>query len=281
MNLHYNILTPHPASFLPETLRNLVGNGSVSLGGVYVPLLPVVGRSRRKNRPAARSKAGVRPSINPFVILAYPDVAITLTFTGIVYAVNNTVVTTIASSFARVYPWLSETALGLCYLPTGLGMIVGSTLTGKILDWDYARIKKRVEASDGACPFPKEYARMRTMPILLVLFSGAVIAWGFCVDNGVHIAVPLVIQVVCECPYREDNGVRACADRVAVGYTSISILNTTMTLMIDILQTRSSSATACVSGTFNILRVVAGIDSKFVDQPREMPPRRVTSRPDR
>ncbi|GJD04247.1 major facilitator superfamily [Colletotrichum higginsianum] len=184
--------------FLPETLRNLVGNGSVSLGGVYVPLLPVVGRSRRKNRPAARSKAGVRPSINPFVILVYPDVAITLTFTGIVYAVNNTVVTTIASSFARVYPWLSETALGLCYLPTGFGMIVGSTLTGKILDWDYARIKKRVEASDGACPFPKEYARMRTMPILLVLFSGAVIAWGFCVDNGVHIAVPLVIQVVYE-----------------------------------------------------------------------------------
>ncbi|WQF82077.1 Putative major facilitator superfamily, MFS transporter superfamily [Colletotrichum destructivum] len=214
--------------FLPETLRNLVGNGSVSLGGVYVPLLPVVGRSRRKNKPAARSKAGVRPSINPFVILVYPDVAITLTFTGIVYAVNNTVVTTIASSFARVYPWLSETALGLCYLPTGFGMIVGSTLTGKILDWDYARIKKRVEASDGACPFPKEYARMRTMPILLVLFSGAVIAWGFCVENGVHIAVPLVIQVV-------------------LGYTSISILNTTMTLMIDILQTRSSSATACTN----------------------------------
>ncbi|TQN64674.1 Itaconate transport protein [Colletotrichum shisoi] len=214
--------------FLPETLRNLVGNGSVSLGGVYVPLLPVVGRSRRKNRPAARSKAGVRPSINPFVILVYPDVAITLAFTGIVYAVNNTVVTTIASSFVWVYPWLSETALGLCYLPTGFGLIVGSTLTGKILDWDYARIKKRVEASDGACQFPKEYARMRTMPILLVLFSGAVIAWGFCVDNGVHIAVPLVIQVV-------------------LGCTSISILNTTMTLMIDILQTRSSSAAACTN----------------------------------
>ncbi|KZL72473.1 MFS general substrate transporter [Colletotrichum tofieldiae] len=213
--------------FLPETLRNIVGNGSVSLGGVYMPLLPVVGRSRRKHR-TPRSKPGIRPSINPFVILVYPDVAITLTFTGIVYAVNNTVVTTIASSFAKVYPWLSETALGLCYLPTGFGMIVGSTLTGKILDWDYARIKRRIEASDGGILFPKEYARMRTMPVLLVLFSGTVIAWGFCVDKGVHIAVPLVLQVV-------------------LGYTSISILNTTMTLMIDILQTRSSAATACTN----------------------------------
>lgn len=77
-------------------------------------------------------------------------------------------------------------------------MIVGSTLTGKFLDWDYARIKKRVEESDGALEFPKEYARLRTMPVLLVLFSGAVIAWGFCVDKGVHIAVPLALQVVCE-----------------------------------------------------------------------------------
>ncbi|KAI8160838.1 hypothetical protein K4K49_008024 [Colletotrichum sp. SAR 10_70] len=213
--------------FLPETLRNLVGNGSVTLGGVYTPLVPVVGRSRKKQKTTP-SKPGVRPSINPFVILVYPDVAITLAFTGVVYAVNNTVVTTVASSFARVYPWLSETALGLCYLPTGFGMIVGSTLTGKFLDWDYARIKKHVEESDGALEFPKEYARLRTMPVLLVLFSGAVIAWGFCVDKGVHIAVPLALQVV-------------------LGYTSISILNTTMTLMIDILQTRSSAATACTN----------------------------------
>ncbi|KXH27035.1 hypothetical protein CSIM01_12610 [Colletotrichum simmondsii] len=213
--------------FLPETLRNLVGNGSISLGGVYTPLLPVVGRSRRKNK-TQRNKSGVKRSINPFVILVYPDVAITLTFTGVVYAVNNTVVTTVASSFAKVYPWLSETALGLCYLPTGFGMIVGSTLTGKFLDWDYARIKKKAEESDGAVLFPKEYARLRTMPVLLVLFSGAVIAWGFCVDRGVHIAVPLILQIV-------------------LGYTSIAILNTTMTLMIDILQTRSSAATACTN----------------------------------
>ncbi|OLN87208.1 Quinidine resistance protein 2-like protein 1 [Colletotrichum chlorophyti] len=213
--------------FLPETLRNLVGNGSISLGGVYTPLVPVVGRSRMKQK-TPRAQAAVRRSINPFIILVYPDVAITLTFTGIVYAVNNTVVTTVASSFARVYPWLSETDLGLCYLPTGFGMIVGSTLTGKLLDWDYARIKRQVEASGTTTAFPKEYARLRTMPVLLVLFSGAVIAWGFCVDKGVHIAVPLVLQVV-------------------LGYTSISILNTTMTLMIDILQSRSSAATACTN----------------------------------
>ncbi|EFQ31569.1 major facilitator superfamily transporter [Colletotrichum graminicola M1.001] len=159
--------------FLPETLRSLVGNGNVSPGGV--------------------------PSINPFVILVYPDVAITLVFTGVVCAVNDTVVTTVASSFARVYPWLSETVLGLCYLPTGLGMVFGGTLTGKFLDWDDARIRRRVEAEGGeggSVLFPKEYARLRTMPVLLVLFSGAVIAWGFCVDRGVHIAVPLVLQVV-------------------------------------------------------------------------------------
>jgi hypothetical protein len=34
---------------------------------------------------------------------------------------------------------------------------------------------------------------------------------------------------------------------LTVGSTSISILNTTMTLMIDILPSQGSSATACVS----------------------------------
>ncbi|TEA21034.1 Itaconate transport protein [Colletotrichum sidae] len=232
--------------FLPETLRNLVGNGSITLGGIYTPFVPVVGRTRQKRKPSA-SKPGVRPSTNPFVILVYPDVAITLTFTGIVYAVNNTVVTTVASSFAKVYPWLSETALGLCYLPTGFGMIVGSTLTGKLLDWDYARFKRRVDSSDGPIEFPKEYARLRTMPVLLVLFSGAVIAWGFCVDKGVHLAVPLALQVV-------------------LGYTSISILNTTMTLMIDIFQTRSSAPTACT----NLVRcILAALLVALIDRMTE------------
>lgn len=182
--------------FLPETLRSMVGNGSVQVSGIHRALVPVVGR-KKQDKPALDSTRK-RESINPFVILSYPDVVVTLVFTGIVYAVNYSITATISSSFAQVYPWLSETILGICYLPSGLGMIVGSTFTGKLLDREYAKVKARVaEGEDEDENFPVEYARLRTMPLHLLILVAAVIAWGWSIDKAVHMAVPLVLQVVC------------------------------------------------------------------------------------
>ncbi|KAK7408633.1 multidrug transporter [Neonectria punicea] len=213
--------------FLPETLRAIAGNGSVPMAGIHRALLPLVG-PRGKRQATAMQAPRQTTSINPFPIFALPDIVITLAFTGIVYAVNYTVTSTISSAFAEVYPWLSETVLGLSYLPTGLGMILGSTCVGKLLDWDYARIKKELAEGGGHSDFPKERARLRTMPAHLVVFVMALIGWGWCVEKRTHMAAPLVLQVF-------------------LGWTSISILNTTMTLNVDILQKRSSAATACTN----------------------------------
>jgi hypothetical protein len=156
-------------------------------------------------------------------LFTYPDVIVLLSFTGIVYAVNYTITATISSAFARIYPYLSETVIGLCYLPTGAGMIIGSTMTGKMLDWEYARIKKAAGEK-----FTIEYARLRIMPFYLILFIVCVIGWGWAIQAQAHMAVPLILGVI-------------------LGWTSIGILNTTMTLNIDILQSRSSGATACTN----------------------------------
>lgn len=216
--------------FLPETMRSIAGNGSVALAGVYRPLVPVLGR-RVKTTPRQPTAANARKvSTNPFGIFLYPDISITLFFTGVVYSINYTITATISSSFATIYPFLDETTIGLCYLATGGGMIVGSTTTGKFLDWDFARVKRQYPPESLANPadFPREYARLRTMPIHLVVFTASVFGWGFCMEYKAHIAVALLLQFI-------------------LGWTSISILNTTMTLMIDVLQSRSSSATACTN----------------------------------
>jgi multidrug resistance protein len=211
------------ALFLPETLRSIAGNGSLPVPKRLRALVPIVGRkaSREAYDPATKAKS--KQSINPFVILTYPDVIVLLTFTGIVYAVNYTITATISSAFHRIYPDLSQTVLGLCYLPTGAGMIIGSTMTGKMLDWEYSRIKKRLGEN-----FTIEYARLRIMPFYLGLFIVCVIGWGWSIQARAHMAVPLVLGTM-------------------LGWTSIGILNTTMTLNIDILQSRSSGATACTN----------------------------------
>jgi multidrug resistance protein len=209
--------------FLPETLRSIAGNGSIPVPKRLRALVPIVGRkaAHEKYDPATQIKS--KHSVNPFVLFTYPDVIVLLTFTGIVYAVNYTITATISSSFAKIYPQLSETVIGLCYLPTGAGMIIGSTMTGKMLDWEYRRIKKSLGDD-----FTIEYARLRIMPFYLGLFIVCVIAWGWAIQARAHMAVPLVLGVF-------------------LGWTSMGILNTTMTLNIDILQSRSSGATACTN----------------------------------
>ncbi|KAF2818556.1 MFS general substrate transporter [Ophiobolus disseminans] len=211
------------ALFLPETLRSIAGNGSIPVPKRLRALVPIVGRKAAHEiyDPATKTKS--KQSVNPFVLFTYPDVIVLLTFTGIVYAVNYTITATISSAFSKIYPELSETVIGLCYLPTGAGMIIGSTMTGKMLDWEYARIKKAAGEH-----FTIEYARLRIMPFYLVLFIICVISWGWAIQARAHMAVPLIIGVF-------------------LGWTSMGILNTTMTLNIDILQSRSSGATACTN----------------------------------
>ncbi|KAK0642232.1 major facilitator superfamily domain-containing protein [Cercophora newfieldiana] len=173
-------------------------------------------------KPEDRAKP--KPSANPFRLLMYPDILLTLAYTGIVYAVNYTIMSTISSSFKVTYPFLSETMLGICYLSTGLGMILGSTITGKLLDREYARVKTKCETGEVSI----EYARLRMSPFLLLGFVASGIGWGWCIKTKTSIAAPLVLQVI-------------------LGYTSISILNSTMTLMIDIIRDQSSGIIACTN----------------------------------
>ena len=147
------------ALFLPETLRSIAGNGSIPVPRLQRAILPIVGQKATKEAFDPDSRAKPKHSVNPFVLFSYPDVIVLLTFTGLVYAVNYTITATISSAFAKIYPDLSETVLGLCYLPVGAGMILGSTMTGKMLDWQYASMKERCGDK-----FTIEHARLRIMP---------------------------------------------------------------------------------------------------------------------
>jgi len=84
-------------------------------------------------------------------------------------------------------------------------MIIGSTLTGKLLDREYRVIKERIARDHQDDPeatklgFPIEIARLRTMPIHLVIFVACVIGWGWCLEKKVSIAGPLILQAVRKC----------------------------------------------------------------------------------
>ena len=69
-----------------------------------------------------------------------------------------------ANLFPDLYPYLTDTTLGLCFLSLGGGMAIGTVLVGRLLDADYARYEKQVvkkaraegrEAGSGQFPIEK------------------------------------------------------------------------------------------------------------------------------
>lgn len=118
--------------------------------------------------------------------------------------------------FQDAYAFLSEIDLGLIFLASGGGMIVGSISTGKVLDRDYQMIKKQLidvrsrdhpEGNAGLDVekevvkeenYPIERARLRSMPIYLVFFAATTISYGWAIHQGAHISIPLILLFVGE-----------------------------------------------------------------------------------
>jgi hypothetical protein len=126
---------------MPETLRALVGNGSVTPPPINRPVIPLVGR-RRNDFPPSRIPPKPRYK-NPLPILFNIDILLLLIFNGTVAAVYFGITASISTLFHDIYPFLNQTELGLCFLTIGVGMIAGSALSGRLFDWDFQRVKKQ------------------------------------------------------------------------------------------------------------------------------------------
>ena len=88
----------------------------------------------------------VQVSRNPFRLFLHPDILLLLTLNAITNAVSYGVNISISTLFSAAYPFLDETKLGLCYLAIGGGMIIGSSIIGYVLDWEYQTFRKRAES---------------------------------------------------------------------------------------------------------------------------------------
>jgi hypothetical protein len=143
-------------------------------------------------------------------MFTYPDVFVLLVFNGTYYAVMYGVTASLSVIFERVYPYLSQTDLGLCFLAVGGGMFIGTSLSGKLLDAHYRKIRDdlvhqaRTNSEKGADPkaiendpsFPIEQARLHTLPYIMFVYAACVVGYGWALQSGVNIAVPLIMQII-------------------------------------------------------------------------------------
>lgn len=138
-----------------------------------------------------------------------------LVSSGIAYSTFYAISATISVLFAQHYPFLSEIEIGLCFLSIMGGGAIGTVLQGRVLDWQFRKVKKEwerqksernVEKSDAEEAednhhdedFPIEKATLQTQCIWILLFSVATVGYGWALQRGVSIAVPLVLHFIRE-----------------------------------------------------------------------------------
>ncbi|KAI8142214.1 major facilitator superfamily domain-containing protein [Fennellomyces sp. T-0311] len=230
---------------LPETLRSIVGNGSG-----YANPTPTQWLKKRlsKENPSTLPRAGksrfrtIPNFLEPFLFLRHPDVILTMIINGFHSAVLFTYMTTTPTYFYKIYG-LNELQVGLCYLPYGLGSIIGSTLGGRILNHDFKVVARKqgippeqVKSSGKlSLDFPIYIARLRTSWILPVIGQALTISYGWVLYSETHLAVPLILQFL-------------------VGLCSTSVFSFCQTLMIDLFPGKGASITA----TNNVVRSMLG-----------------------
>lgn len=192
----------------PETLRAIVGNGSVPAPHWNRPVIPVL---LHYNSSTTSSGPSPKKLKNPFRQFTHPSVILTLLYNGTVYAVFYGVTASMSTLFSSAYPFLTESEIGVCFLAIGLGCAVGSYSSGRFLDWDFRRIKQKLMVDKAAKnqeteneqelepgkeneDFPFEYSRLRTVPLGVAIYVAFLIGYGWAIEKAVHISVPLIFQ---------------------------------------------------------------------------------------
>ncbi|ORX59444.1 MFS general substrate transporter [Hesseltinella vesiculosa] len=129
--------------------------------------------------------------LNPFSALAmfkYPNIALCISFHGLLYMVFFTVNTLFTRTYTNQYG-LSTGMVGLCYLPMSFGTVAGAMYGGRSADKRYneqtAKHPNRIE------PEMRLGGWVFYAGILLQCLT--FIGYGWCVQENVHFAVGLVI----------------------------------------------------------------------------------------
>lgn len=230
-------------AFIPETLRSIAWNGSVkpkskwhrswmSLGAEIV-----TGNDEFTYRevpefatdiPQRKSWRDIRPWLSFELLVTNLQMTSLVGVAAILFGLFYCIQVSMSSLYQSEYH-LTLIEVGLCFLPTGFGSMLGAMFNGRFLNWEFERLKvlcKNQECEETDLQdFPLERARFRLIPIHICLCSFTALIYGWCVEKHVSIAVPLVMQVI-------------------FGFCFTGVSNSISTYLVDINPTSSSSSSA-------------------------------------
>ncbi|KAK9458160.1 major facilitator superfamily domain-containing protein [Dipodascopsis uninucleata] len=230
--------------WMPETGRNIVGNGSVPSKGLNRTLEDIFFKKKvvdetdwidtRDGRPRK-----IRGPVGVIKILVQKDVILVLLANALVYTSFYCITVAYSNELKTVYD-METWKIGICFLPYGTGCSVGSFIVGKILDRDFQIIARRTGFQDGKnvtqnIEFPIEKARLRSAWYILLSLCGIIVIWGWTFRANISYAASLVLLFF-------------AGLLITAFFTAIQVL------LVDLYPQQSASATAAN----NLIRCFCG-----------------------
>lgn len=231
-------------TLLPETKRTLVGNLSIKpknfLNRAPIFLLKPVQRSFKYDNPDLCTLDQNVPKLDltsALKITAQPEILLSLFPAGLQFAMWTLMLSAISSELSMDPYNYKLTIIGVCYLPAGIGGLVGSFVTGRIIDIFYRRMTRKFEEGKENGTIPQEakfnVIRARLLAGVPQNFIAVVsfLLFGWSVDKGWKLPAVLITSCVSS-------------------FCAMSTLSTSSTLLVDLYPSKSSTATSC----FNFIR---------------------------
>lgn len=200
------------ALFLPETCRNIVGDGSIPPPWSSWNVTDHVRfkNRERKGIPIDQEKlAELRQNhritipnpIGTLKVLADLESALLLVSVGLCLACFYAISSGASKAFSTVYGF-NDLEVSLMFLPMGGGSIVSAFTTGKMMDWNYRRHARKLgfpisrSRQTDLSNFPIEMARLQICIPVLLLGAASVIGYGWLMNYHVSLAGPIIMLFI-------------------------------------------------------------------------------------
>ncbi|KAF8852837.1 MFS general substrate transporter [Acephala macrosclerotiorum] len=232
--------------FMPETCRNIVGNGSIPPQSWNRPLIAYFTRHRTTSIEAenssSRRSSKKRPGIlSSIPILLEKESFLLMFFGGLLYAGFMIIITGLPQQLGSTYNY-NSLQVGLCFLPIGFGPLLIRSVIGRIMDANFRRharklgveiVENQQQDIEG---FPVERARLEVSLAFAYLSSASIIPYGWVMTLR-H--PPLAAVLVC---------------LFIMGLCTSAAFQPLVALVIDI----NPKTAAASSAAFNLVRCLLG-----------------------
>ena len=203
---------------VPETSRNVVGNGSVppqdwnmtlfewlrfrkeEKSGNALSRTETAEARRLAQAELARGRKLRWPNpLKAIHIIMEKDVAFVLFYNALIYTAFYDIMASIPQLFQEIYGF-NDLQIGLCYLPFGCGCAFASYINGRMLDRNYKRVALQIgftidkKHGDNLRHFPIERARLEIIWPLLGVGLTCLLCYGWVLEKNANLAAPLILQ---------------------------------------------------------------------------------------